>query len=176
MILKILFYIILIIFISYLNKYLTTLSKKLSISIEELELKRKSLLVNGISSLYENKLISMDYDVLINWCESYLSSLGYEDIYIESENIFCSKDNKKYFVKCIHKEDPSNDSEFENILLYQLIGEMTSKKFSSGIIISTASLSNDWNNTLIKLKKILNLDYHDKEIILDNCLKYKIRI
>lgn len=179
MLLKIIIYILLILFISYINKYLTNLNKTLSSEIENLEIKRKNILINGVASLYENKLISKDSSGLILWCESYLKTLGYENIYYEkdgSENILCCKNNIKYFVKCVHKEESSTESKTDNILLYQLVGEMINKKITYGIILSPGSFTDEWKNIFMKFKETFNLSYHDKEVILDNCLKYKIRL
>lgn len=178
-IINFIFYVFIIAILNITNKLIEKYKKVLFEKIERINYMRKQLLLHGVTSLYENKLLTMTNSVFIDWCKDYLISIGYSSVETANSDIisiYCYKNNKRYFVLCF-KKNPEDNSE-NNIFHYyfMLLGEMLSKDITNGIIISMDEISKDFINYLDTYNKEIKIEIHDKNKVIDNCLKYKINI
>lgn len=180
LIINFIFYSFIIAILNISNKVIKKYKIILHAKIENINLKRRQLLLHGVTSLYENKLLSMGTDDFANWCKNYLISIGYRNVEIIENDIVticCYKNYKKFFVLCFKKNTSKNDENEIFDYYYILLGEMLSRNITNGIILSIDGITKNFTDYLTNFPyNDINIDLQDKNTIIDNCLKFKINI
>lgn len=179
LVINFIFYSFIIITLNISNKLIIRYKKVLHTKIENINLKRRQLLLHGVTSLYENKLLSMESCDFANWCKNYLISIGYRNVEIIEDDIvkiYCYKNYKKFFVLSFKADTSQNDKNEVFNYYYILLGEMLSQNITNGIILSIDGITKDFIDYLASQYNNIDIDFQDKNIIIDNCLKFKINV
>lgn len=178
-IINFIFYSFIIVVLNISNKYIVKYKKIIYEKNKNINNKRKQLILHGVTSLYENKLLTISNDSFINWCKDYLLSIGYTNVEIIDNDvisIYCYKNYKKYFVLCFKTD--CDDSQANKVFDYYfiLLGKMLSMNINNGIIISIDGINQEFKDYLSSFSNKINIEFHDKDVIIDNCLKHKISV